>query len=99
MSKPAKKQTKLRKNPEKQSDLKGRKSVRGEPNNRYGELKKNITLSLTPTGRAGIDQACNALDITRSEFLEQIGRLPLSSLESVLAELAPSDAQTTRNSS
>jgi len=40
----------------------------------YGEKKEIFTISLTPTGRDGIDAIADSLNISRSELVEQIGR-------------------------
>jgi hypothetical protein len=49
----------------------------GRPKGRgmlYGEKKEICTISLTPTGRDGIDAIADSLHISRSELVEQIGR-------------------------
>jgi hypothetical protein len=51
----------------------GLKSMRGQPET-YDELKKIVSVSLTPTALAGIDQISRDYMISRSEFLERIGR-------------------------
>ena len=92
MTKFLKKQKRLEKALRKPEEPKPHKSVRGRHNNRHGELKKNVTVSLTPTGRAGIDEICDTLGITRSEFLERVGRLPVTFFKPLLAEIAPLDS-------
>jgi len=67
--------------------------MRGTPNNLYGELKGNVTVSLTPTGRAGIDKISDTLGITRSGFLERIGRLTIAVFEPILAGVTSSVPQ------
>ncbi|WP_414545892.1 hypothetical protein [Nostoc sp. CCY0012] len=52
---------------------KGLKSMRGQPE-AYDEMKKIVSVSLTPTALAGIDQISRNYMISRSEFLERIGR-------------------------
>ena len=47
---------------------------KGKPNTVYNELKARMTFSVTPTAVDGVDAIVNSLGITRSEFLEQIGR-------------------------
>lgn len=47
---------------------------KGKPNTVYNELKARMTVSITPTAVNGIDGLVESLGITRSEFLEQIGR-------------------------
>ncbi|MBD2254451.1 hypothetical protein [Nostoc parmelioides] len=51
----------------------GLKSMRGQPET-YDELKKIVSVSLTPTALAGIDKISRDYMISRSEFLERIGR-------------------------
>ncbi len=91
MTKFLEKQKRLEKASRKPEGQKPHKSVRGRHNNCHGELKKNVTVSLTPTGRAGIDEICDTLGITRSEFFERIGRLPLTFFKPLLTEIAPLD--------
>ena len=98
MTKFLKKQKRLEKALRKPEEPKPHKSVRGQPNNCHGELKKNLTVSLTPTGRAGIDEICATLGITRSEFLERLGRLPLTFFKPLLTEVAPSDSPSEKDS-
>lgn len=52
---------------------KGVKSMRGQPE-AYNELKKIVTVSLTPTAVAGLDQYARDRSISRSELVERIGR-------------------------
>jgi hypothetical protein len=49
------------------------KSLRGQPE-LYDELKKSTTVALTATATAGLDQLAAAMGISRSEFVERIGR-------------------------
>lgn len=67
-----------RKEREQTKGRKGQKSIRGVPNNSYGEIKKNITVSLTATAIAGLDRLSRQRNICRSELLEQIGRVLIS---------------------
>ena len=52
---------------------KGYKNQRGEPE-LYDELKKRITLAITPTGVEGLDAIASSLGLSRSELVERIGR-------------------------
>lgn len=52
---------------------KGYKNQRGEPE-LYDELKKRITLAVTPTGVEGLDAIASSLGLSRSELVERIGR-------------------------
>ena len=47
--------------------------MRGQPEV-YDELKKIVSLSITPTAKAGLDQLSEQLNISRSELIERIGR-------------------------
>ncbi|MEO8891095.1 MAG: hypothetical protein ABI417_06105 [Coleofasciculaceae cyanobacterium] len=47
--------------------------MRGQPEV-YDELKKIVSLSLTPTALAGLDESSVRLNISRSELVERIGR-------------------------
>jgi hypothetical protein len=67
---------------EKKPSRKGVKSMRGQPEV-YDELKKIVSLSLTPTALAGLDESSERLNISRSELVERIGRGLLT-----IAELA-----------
>ncbi len=58
---------------EKKPSRKGVKSMRGQPEV-YDELKKIVSLSLTPTALAGLDESSKRLNISRSELVERIGR-------------------------
>ncbi|MEP0914165.1 ribbon-helix-helix protein, CopG family [Leptolyngbya sp. GB1-A1] len=50
-----------------------KKSLRGKPE-LYDELKKPTTVALTATATAGLDQLAAEMGISRSEFVERIGR-------------------------
>jgi hypothetical protein len=49
------------------------KSMRGRPE-LYDELKKPYSIGVTPTGIKGLDALSRAFNLSRSEFIEQIGR-------------------------
>lgn len=53
---------------------KQQKSMRGVPDNPYGEVKRNVSLSLTPTAVAGLDQLSQIRQISRSELIERLGQ-------------------------
>jgi hypothetical protein len=40
----------------------------------YSEMKKLVTLSMTPTALSGLDERADQMGLSRSEFVEQIGR-------------------------
>ncbi len=51
----------------------GVKSMRGEPE-MYDELKKIVSISITPKAKAGLAELSAARNISFSELIEQIGR-------------------------
>ncbi len=51
-----------------------KKSMRGEPENPYGEIKRPVSFGLTPTGVNLLKQMSKDLGISTSEFLERIAR-------------------------
>lgn len=64
---------------------KGQKNLRGQPE-MWGELKKPVTMTLTPTSVDGLDVIAHGLGLSRSELVERIGRgvipIHLSTLDS-----------------
>jgi hypothetical protein len=68
-----KKKRRCREERERKVPRKGVKSMRGQPE-MYDELKKIVTVSLTPTAVAGLDQYARDRSISRSELVERIGR-------------------------
>lgn len=52
---------------------KGQKNLRGQPE-MWGELKKPVTMTLTPTSISGLDALAYSLGLSRSELVERIGR-------------------------
>jgi hypothetical protein len=40
----------------------------------YGEVKKPLTVSVTPTAVAGLNEQAKEFGISRSELIERIGR-------------------------
>jgi hypothetical protein len=40
----------------------------------YGETKQRVNMTLTPTSIDGLDLLARALNLSRSEFVERIGR-------------------------
>ncbi len=47
--------------------------MRGQPEI-YDEIKKSVSFGITPTARLGLAQLSKQLKISRSEFIERIGR-------------------------
>ncbi len=52
---------------------KGSKNLAGIPE-LWDEVKKRATMTLTPTAIAGLDELASVEGISRSEFVERIGR-------------------------
>jgi hypothetical protein len=52
---------------------KRQKKLRGQPE-LYDEVKGQVNLSLTSTSVQGLDEQAAAIGLSRSEFVEQIGR-------------------------
>lgn len=67
---------------------KGQKKLRGQPE-LYDEVKGQVNLSLTKTGTQGIDELAESIGLSRSEFVEQIGRR-------LLAVLTPEEAKSVK---
>ncbi|BDI21038.1 hypothetical protein ANSO36C_68400 (plasmid) [Nostoc cf. commune SO-36] len=72
-SKKPRKKSKIRELREKKIICKGLKSLRGQPEF-YDELKKIVSVSLTPTAIEGLNNLSRAYMISRSELIERIGR-------------------------
>ena len=70
---PKSKKSRIREPREKKIIRKGLKSLRGQPE-AYDELKKIVSVSLTPTAIKGLDDLARTHVISRSELLERIGR-------------------------
>ncbi|MBW4472589.1 MAG: ribbon-helix-helix protein, CopG family [Stenomitos rutilans HA7619-LM2] len=64
--------------------VKGVKSRRGCPE-LYDELKQPTTVALTPTAVRGLDELSAAMQLSRSELVERIGRklLTVADLEAL----------------
>lgn len=67
------KRKKVRQDYQKKPSRKGVKSLRGKPE-MYDELKKVVSVGITPTALAGLDALSQKRSISRSELIEQIGR-------------------------
>lgn len=65
--------SRIREPREKKIICKGLKSLRGQPET-YDELKKIVSVSLTPTALLGLDNLSRAYMVSRSELIERIGR-------------------------
>ncbi|MBD0263755.1 MAG: ribbon-helix-helix protein, CopG family [Tolypothrix sp. T3-bin4] len=62
-----------RKEHQKKPIRKGLKSRRGQPEH-YSEIKKCVSIGITPTALAGLDELSQERGISRSEMIERIGR-------------------------
>ncbi len=60
--------------------MKGRKRTKGQPAI-HDEFKERFNLTLTRTGVQGLDALAESLGLSRSEFVERIGRglIPIAS--------------------
>ncbi|MBU7586800.1 MAG: hypothetical protein KAF91_28755 [Nostoc sp. TH1S01] len=56
---------------------KGQKGQKDVPE-LYDEVKKRVNLALTPTAIEGLDAIADSMDLSRSEFVERIGRKLIS---------------------
>jgi hypothetical protein len=54
--------------------VKNQKSMRGQPETEYGEVKKPVSFSLTKTGQERLKEIGKQLNISVSEFLERVAR-------------------------
>jgi len=52
---------------------KGQKKLRGQPEI-YDEVKGQVSLSMTRAGVRGLDNLAATMGLSRSEFVEQVGR-------------------------
>lgn len=52
---------------------KGQKGQKDVPE-LYDEVKRRVNLALTPTGINGLDAIASSMELSRSEFVERIGR-------------------------
>jgi hypothetical protein len=50
-----------------------RKKQRGQPE-LYDEVKKRVTIALTPTGDKRLSELASTFDLSKSEFVEQLAR-------------------------
>ncbi|MEA5579544.1 hypothetical protein [Anabaena sp. UHCC 0451] len=52
----------------------------------HGELKKVISLGLTPTGLQGLDTQAQKMGVSRSQLIEMIGRgeIPINGVDKQL---------------
>lgn len=70
---PKSQKSRIREPREKKIIRQGLKSLRGQPE-AYDELKKIVSVSLTPTAIEGLNNLSRAYMISRSELIERIGR-------------------------
>ena len=65
---------KKQREPHQKKQVQPRKSMRGQAETKYGEVKKPVSFGLTPTGADLLRQRSKRLGISTSEFLERIAR-------------------------
>ncbi len=65
---------KKQREPHQKKQVQPRKSMRGQPETKYGEVKKPVSFGLTPTGADLLKKHSKQLGISTSEFLERIAR-------------------------
>ena len=53
--------------------IKGKKNQKGQPE-KYGEMKKRVNFTLTPTGIARLDGLASQMQLSKSELVEQVAR-------------------------
>lgn len=68
------KQKKPRREEYQKKKVQKRKSLRGQPETEYGELKKPVSFCLTQTGLALLKQKSKELGLSASELIEQVAR-------------------------
>lgn len=72
-NKKSKQQKVVRQAYQKKPIRKGKKSLRGQPE-LYDEIKKIVSIGITPTAVAGLDRLSQEHSVSRSELIERIGR-------------------------
>ena len=74
---------------------KGKRTSKGYPE-LYDEVKKRVSLSLTPTAISKLDELAQELSLSRSELVEQIARgvIPLTGQKSLSEEFEFSPIRT-----
>jgi len=55
----------------------GKKNQKGQPE-KYGEMKKRVNFTLTPTGIAQLEGLAVQRQLSKSEFIEQVARGEIS---------------------
>lgn len=73
LGKPKSRKSRIREPREKKIICQGLKSLRGQPE-AYDELKKIVSVSLTPTAIEGLNNLSRTYMVSRSELIERIGR-------------------------
>lgn len=71
-----------------------KKSMRGQAETKYGEIKKPVSFGLTPTGADLLKKRSKRLGISTSEFLERIARGEIQ-IDINSADCAELDCETT----
>lgn len=75
---------------QKKKVIKGLKSLRGQPENSYGEIKKNKSFSLTDTGANLLKNLSAELNISTSELLERVAR-KAAEIKAILSSNSPAE--------
>jgi hypothetical protein len=65
---------------------KGKKNQKGQPE-KYGEMKKRVNFTLTPTGIAKLEGLASQMQLSKSELIEQVARGDISIQPSALTTM------------
>lgn len=85
---------KKQREPHQKKQVQPRKSMRGQAETKYGEIKKPVSFGLTPTGADLLKKRSKRLGISTSEFLERIARGEIQ-IDINSADCAELDCETT----
>lgn len=72
---------------------KRKKGLKGQPSYDYGEFKERVNLSLTPSAIASYDSIAQKLGKSRSQVIEELGRLDESLILELLTPKTDSQAE------
>lgn len=64
----------------------GKKNQKGQPE-KYGEMKKRVNFTLTPTGIAQLEGLAIQRQLSKSEFIEQVARGEISTHPDALTSM------------
>lgn len=82
----------LREPHQRKASSKGKKSMRGQADNRYGEPKKRVGYSLTPTAHDNLNALARRVNLPASDILERLLRMD-SLLESLTSTMNDSQEE------